>query len=377
MPYLSQLFTVVDTYPCLSETFVDREIQEFRRQGLAVEVVALRGQTIPRIPGPQARRLVPSILRDHLCDPRRCLSLLRRAGQTVALAERLQGQRTGAHLLAQFAWTTTDVARLASRLAGVPFSVRAHAWDVFTQSPRALRQRLDSATQVLPCNTAAFEAVRACGFPPERITMVHHGLDLADPAWRWQEPAESTRILGIGRLVPKKGVGVLLDACTLLARDRVRFSLQWIGDGPERIRLMRHTRTLGLQAQANFTGALSPEETRTRLRGAALLVLPSLRSPGGDRDGIANVLVEAMALGIPVVSTTAAGAPEILTHAVNGLLVPPEDPAALADAIRQILLDTASQRLALAQAARSTVEREFDLSRNVARILRILSHSPD
>ncbi len=359
-----RLITVVDTYPCLSETFIAREVQELRRQGLAVEVAALRGKRPFRIPLRAAAGLRLAVLRGHFHRPRHCLSLLRCAGQAAALAGRLQ-DGPPALLLAQFAWTTADVCRLAAGLAGTPFLVRAHARDVFAQAPRALRRRIEGAAGVLPCNAEAAAAVQACGYSPERITLVHHGLPLQDEAWRWRAPGESRRVVGIGRLVPKKGVAVLLAAAVRLAREGVPFEIEWIGDGPEAQRLRRLAAAPELGGRVSFAGALSPDGARERLRSAALLVLPSVRLADGDRDGIANVLLEAMALGVPVLTTTAGAAGEVLADGVNGLLVPPGDAAALAAALRRAL-ESLPLRRALACAARATVEREFDLVRNTA-----------
>lgn len=364
------IVTVVDTFPCLSETFIAREVEELTRQGAIVEVAALRGNAPYRLPSRPVGALRRGIVRTLARNPLRSLSLWRRAGQAAALAERARAT-PGTVLLAQFAWTPADVVRMASAWSGAPFAVRVHAWDVFAQRPGALRQRLDSAAAVLPCHAAAGESVRACGYPSERIKVVHHGLPLGQPEWDWAPPSPASRIVGIGRLVPKKGIGVLLDACALLARDAVPFSVEWIGGGPEEVRLKRYARALGLADRFRFAGPLSPGETLARLRGAGLLALPSLRMPDGDRDGIANVLLEAMAVGVPVVSTTAGSAGEVVRNGLNGWLVPPGDAAALANALRQGL-DPATDRLAVSRAARATLERDFDLARNAAELLESL-----
>lgn len=364
MQHSYRLITVVDTYPCLSETFIEREVLELRRQGVAVDIAALRGKRPWRLPQRPAAALRLAVLRGHFHRPRHCLSLLRCTGQAAALSGCLR-DGPPALLLAQFAWTPADVCRLAAACAGVPFLVRAHARDVFAQAPPALRRRLAGAAGVLPCNAAAGDAVRACGYPSERITLVHHGLPLHDEDWRWQAPEESRRVVGIGRLVPKKGVEVLLAAAARLTRAGVPFDLEWIGCGPEARRLRRLAAAPELRGRVSFAGALPPDAARERLRSAALLVLPSVRLADGDRDGIANVLLEAMALGVPVLTTTAGAAGEVLADGVNGLLVPPGDAAALAAAMRRAL-ESLPLRRALACAARATVEREFDLGRNAA-----------
>jgi glycosyltransferase involved in cell wall biosynthesis len=201
--------------------------------------------------------------------------------------------------------------------------------------------------------------VVAAGYPEASIARVPHGLPLADYPCRAEQPETGRVIVAVGRLESKKGFDQLLRALALLPEDR-RGGLQVVGDGRERARLEALAWKLGLSDEVRFHGRLDPAETRRLMQSAAMLVLPSRRLPNGDRDGIANVLLEAMALGVPVVTTTAGAAGEIIADHRNGILVPADDERSLSEAIGSLLADRPlRERLALA--ARATVEAQFDL----------------
>ena len=374
------IVSLSQTLPCLSETFIRREEDAMRGCGEEVLAVAVFGAPEFRLPGGRLSRATAKAIRLHtqpFPSPalrlRERLRLLRHARRIDGLAALLRA-RPGAVLLAQFAFLPADVAACAALLAHSPFAVRVHAQDVFAQSPALLRARLASARWILPCSELAASAVREAGLPAERIRVVRHGLDLGDPrlAFRPENPAEDS-LVGVGRLVPKKGVDVLLRALALSHGPR---RLTWIGDGPELEPLRQLARSLGLAESVRFAGALPNDETLARLRRANALVLPSRRLPNGDRDGIANVLAEAMALGVPVVTTTAGAAAELVADGTSGLLVEPDSPAALAKAIDSLRSAPPSFRARLVRNARATVEASMDASRNAAALLSTLRSIP-
>lgn len=370
-----KIVTLVDRYPSLSETFIQREIEELRHQGVSIEVTSLRGDQSSRLQ--QIRvpaTVIRYILRHYILQPSRCLSLLRRAGQAQALVKLLQSERMHLKtvLLAQFAWVTADVCHLAAGVTRTPLAVRAHARDVFIQTPESLAKRLQKADLVLPCNSAAARKVLESGYPSDKTRMIFHGLPLQDSSWDWHEPQESERIIGIGRLVPKKGVDLLLKAFAEIACELPQLNLEWIGDGPQSEKLLKLAESLKLQDRVVFSGALSPEETRRRLCGSALLVLPSVVMPDGDRDGIANVLLEAMAVGVPVVTTDAGSASDLVTDGANGLIAEAGNPGSLAETIRHAM-SSLTLRRNLAIAGRRTVETNFSLKNNTARLREALA----
>ncbi|HLC21309.1 MAG TPA: glycosyltransferase, partial [Candidatus Methylomirabilis sp.] len=167
-------------------------------------------------------------------------------------------------------------------------------------------------------------------------------------------------ILGIGRLVEKKGFRYLLGAAELLKKRGVSFRCILIGEGPERARLGALSEHLNLDGIVEFAGALSNDRVREYLAPPNLLVAPSVYASDGERDGIPTVLVEAMACGVPVVSTRVSGIPELISNKENGLLVPDRDEVALADAIGRLLTD-AALRDRLTEEGRKTVYSRFDI----------------
>jgi glycosyltransferase involved in cell wall biosynthesis len=168
-------------------------------------------------------------------------------------------------------------------------------------------------------------------------------------------------------LVPKKGFDVLIEACQILAERRVGFTCDIAGDGPLRKELESAAEGAGLAGRVSFRGARLQDELVDAYRRASLFVLAPVMTPDGDRDGIPNVLVEAMACGVPVVSTRLSGIPELIEDGVDGLLVAPNDPWALAEAIERLLTDNALAH-ALGLAGRCKVEASFDMSRNTRRL---------
>lgn len=356
---------LLGTHPCVSETFIQREIDALRRCGWLIDVVSLHGNSaLPRhaanasLAAATLRHALPLIFR----LPRLPLQLLRLLPQTTALAQRLQSTQTpGIH--AHFAHLPADIALLAARHAGVRFTCSVHAWDVFAQPAAAIRHRLQPAAAVCACSQAAVDAVVAAGVEARRVHMIRHGLPLAE--YTFSPATGNRRILAVGRLEPKKGFDLLIAACAQLRS--VPFSCQIVGEGSQRRPLEQLIARHDLTDIVSLPGAATPDEVRAAMRAADVLVLPSRRLASGDCDGVANVLIEAMALGIPVVTTAAGAAGEVVRDGINGRLVPPENAAALATAIRA-LLDNPAICASLTRAARATVEADFNEERTITQM---------
>jgi glycosyltransferase involved in cell wall biosynthesis len=205
------------------------------------------------------------------------------------------------------------------------------------------------------------------------IYNIYHGLDTRQFAPRAEAEEEPARrlLLSVGRLVEKKGFPVLIEACRLLKDRGYRFQCQIIGGaGPCAQRVASLIQELGLEDIVALRPAVTQEELREIYRQATLFVLPCQIADNNDRDGIPNVLVEAMASGLPVVSTNISGIPELIEHGVNGLLTPQKDARALAGAIAQ-LLDTPALRRELGARAREKVCRSFDAESNILALHRL------
>jgi glycosyltransferase involved in cell wall biosynthesis len=193
--------------------------------------------------------------------------------------------------------------------------------------------------------------------PP--IVVVHHGVDLHRFSPAGRVTATPPLLVSVGRLVEKKGFADLLRALHEVKHRGVPFHARISGDGPLHAELARLRDTLALAAEVELRGAEDSDAVLAALRQASVFALTPRELPGGDRDGIPNVLVEAMACGVPVVTTTAGGITELVRHDVDGLLAAPGDVAGIAEALCTLLTDAAS-RTRLGTAARRTVELGFD-----------------
>jgi glycosyltransferase involved in cell wall biosynthesis len=192
---------------------------------------------------------------------------------------------------------------------------------------------------------------------------VYHGIEVDRYAANPREGGEVPTLLAVGRLVPKKGLCYLVQAVGLLRRRGREVTLLVVGDGPERQRLERLAVEEGVADRVRFLGELPHEAVIPLYARGDILALPCVIDSSGDRDGIPNVLLEALASGMAVVSTPVSGIPEVVEEGRTGLLVPPADPAALADAIEALAADPALRRQ-LGEAGRDRVVQRFDIRRS-------------
>jgi glycosyltransferase involved in cell wall biosynthesis len=286
--------------------------------------------------------------------------------QAIALADRLLDAPEVRHLHAHFAHGTTTVTWFAARIVGLEFSFTGHARDIYAPqlNPHGwLRRKLLAARFVVTCTEANLRHLRSIA-PEARIHLVYHGLSadfarlLSGHDITWSTNGR-LHVLGVGRLVAKKGFDVLVEACAELDRRGVPFDALIVGqDDKHGDAVRRRIAERGLGDKIRLPGAMGPRELLEQYRRAGALCMPCRLLPD-DRDGIPNVLVEAMAAGTPVVATAVSGIPELIQHEVNGLLVDPDDPGALADALVRLHLDPALAAR-LRAAARATVSDRFD-----------------
>ncbi len=357
-----------------SETFIRRELDQLERRNWPVFTRLLNDDTNPlkfslgscpkKYRWPFFKASCARILSELPTAPVAACRIIKRLPQAAHLIKKVSD--TESRLIhAQFAGITADLSAIAARAMGLPWTCAVHAYDVFTVHPRALHRRLQTAAGVTACSQHAADAVLAAGIPQDKVSVIHHGLPLNDFTFDTIQPDEV--LFCACRLEKKKGLDTLLQACALLRMHGVRFTCIIAGTGPclHELEDLRHQ--LELEQTVFFAGWQSEEETLTRMMDSSLLVLPSRRMRNGDRDGIANILLEAMALGTPVVTTTAGAAGEVITDNVNGLLVPPDDPATLADVLARAL-SSKELLLRLAKAARKTIENEFDGSVNIGQL---------
>ena len=270
------------------------------------------------------------------------------------------------HLHVHFAHAPASVGMYASLLTGGAFSFTTHANDLF-QRGTALREKVRRATFVACISEYNRRFLIEQGCDADRLHVIRCGLDLTRFAWR--DPAEdegSCRLCTVCRLVEKKGIPVLVDALALLAGRGVPFSCDIVGEGPEFDAVRARIQNASLGGRVRLLGGQPQERVHEILAAAQIFVLPCVKSADGDMDGIPVALMEAMALGVPVVSTTLSGIPELIDSGNTGLLVEPGDAAALAEALRSLMVNSELRRNLARRARRSIEEGEFRLERSAA-----------
>ena len=412
---------IIGAYPSLTMTFIDREITTLRRMGVPLRILSIR-QPWTQLSAQQERLregvtyLLPinwlALLGSHIFFPlrkpgrffgtlrylltrphpslkARVMTLLH-FGEGVYAAYLLR-QNPVEHLHAHFIDRAATVALVASRLLDIPYSVTAHATDIYV-NPVLLREKLASAKFVSTCT--AYNRSYLSQFGKDlfnhKLLCIYHGLELeryvkeerakpgmsvipitgssmrsiseqhAEPGW----PV----ILSVGQLRERKGLNFLIEACRNLRDRGIQFECRIVGEGPLRPALEAQIKQLDLVEVVKLYGALPHEAVIEQYEQATIFALPAIQGADGDRDGIPNVILEALAMELPVVSTQHSGVPEVVENGVNGLLVPPEDAQALANALEQLIHspDTCQQ---FGKIGRQIVAERFDPEKNTRRLL--------
>ena len=384
-------------YPRLSESFILREILMLEGLGLDLHIFALRDPGEPRVHErvSQVRADVTYLPDDFLRAPglvaaanlglalraplrwlgclgeaigrsvrERDPSTLKRFLQAGVLVERALPGTGVTHLHAHFCNDPTTVAYFASRLSGIPYSFSAHAKDIYTQSPGSLAGKVAGARFVTTCTGANHTHLQRFAHGSTPILRCYHGVEID----RYR-PSDGRRdavahVLSVGRMVPKKGFPVLIDALGAVRDRGLDFRCTIVGRGPLEDALRARISALELEDRVALPGAMAEQELAELYRKVDVFALACEIEADGDRDGIPNVVIEAMASGLPVVSTRVSGLPECVEHGVTGLLVPEREPAALADALAELIAHPDRAR-ELGREGRAKVEREFAAHRNV------------
>jgi glycosyltransferase involved in cell wall biosynthesis len=396
-PAAGRVAYLVRAFPRVSETFIINEILELERQGFDLCIYsmidpagAIRHRLVDQIrspirylPNPLWRSL-PTVLADHRWllarSPRAYwsalfsvvrsgeLGVIARLPQAASLVRLLEADGV-THLHAGFVHIPGSLAYLVALLTGLPFSLATHARDLYRSSPRLLRRKLTAARVVFTCTryNVSYLQQLVNGQGPVRVRHVYHGTSLDRFRFGPCGAGEPPVVLAVARLVEKKGLEDLIHACAYLRDRGRRFSCHIIGSGVLKAALTRLIHRLDLEQVVALEGALDQDAVVEWYRRATLLALPCRVARDGDRDGIPNVLIEAAACGLPIVTTPVSGIPELIEDRQSGLLVAPQNPGALAGAIDR-LLHSASLRNALRIAARKKVEETFDVRRNALAI---------
>lgn len=395
---------VLKKYPRLSETFILNEILGLEEVGLDVSVVSLRLPDEGRFHSDVARvradvRYLPeagsaatldcfAILKDlgpgaldalapvlafldHLPESRRTSLLL----QSLHLARSVHEQALD-HLHAHFMTIAAHAAYLAHLFTGVPFTVTAHAKDIYrTDVDRSAFTEVASAAKaiVTVCDSNKRFIEANLLDRPAPVVRIYNGLTLEHLCGHPQE-RQKNLILGVGRLVEKKGFDVLLRACEQLKLGHVDFECVIVGDGDQRAELERLRCELNLQDSVHFTGAQPRDEVVRLMQKARVLASPCVTGSDGNRDALPTVLIEALALGLPVVATPVGGILEIVSDGVDGLIVDERDVTSLRSSIEMLLADDALWA-GMSASGRNKAADRFDRSTTLPKLVALLEGS--
>jgi len=389
-------------YPVISQTFCDGEMLALEQLGVSLEIgsvypplTSLRHEHITRLRAPIRYAPPQQILRIW---ERRAKTSGKWPAALVDLHERKYGPRFKPeqrarnalyfddlfthsrvdHVHVHFANRAAHTALFLKEISGIPFSVTAHGQDFMTDLGNdELLREICAAAEFIAAETDYSRELlcQRCPDSAAKIQRVYNGIDIEwfpSPLPAKQNPAPL--ILSVGRLVPFKGFEYLVDACAELTRRGLDFTCEIVGDGPLRENLQGKIDKLDLSSRVALLGSLSQGTIFEKLRATDIFVLASVVDSQGGSDVFPTVILEAMSSALPVVSTRLAGIPESVVHDKTGLLVPPGNTAALADALEQLIRDPA-RRLRYGQAGRARMEQQFDIKKTVVPLLQLLQRS--
>ena len=353
-----RLVMITSGFPRRSETFAMNELLALERAGELEAVFATKPGDGAE-PHPGSERLLGRV---HVLPPGGP------AEQAKAVLERLDGRAVSA-VHAYFAHEPAAVAAEVARRLDVPYGFSVHARDARKVRPERLAERVRGAACVIACNPDVVADLPERG---GRVHLVPHGVDLerfrpTPPPVRTGAPI----LLAVGRLVPKKGFDVLVEAAARIDRP---LRLRIVGEGAERPALERLISAAGLGSRVELAGARAHADLPGEYAAADIVVAPSVVDRSGDRDGLPNVVLEAMACARPLVASELAGIAAAVADGESGLLVPPGDAAALAATIER-LIDEPELRRRLGSRARSRVERDFDLASCTRHFRRVIARA--
>lgn len=402
-PQQPAIAVLMSRFPSVTETFILREMIEMERQGMPVRVVSMIQETppvlhdavkpwIPRalftpflsagVIAANARMfarqpfrygsLLTRLIAGTIAKPLTLLKTLAIFPKSVAIAEQLERENVR-HVHAHYASFPATMALIIAKLGrGISFSITVHAHDI--QVDRSLlRWKLREARfvrSISDYNRRFLEEL----YPFEargRIHVIHVGIEPEQYA-NVPPPPGIPKLFCVAAHKPYKGLPYLIEACRILRDSGVAFHCDIVGHGPMRDELATMIRDRGLDDVVVLAGPRPQEEVAQMMSEAALFVLPSIVAADGQMEGIPVALMEALASGRAVVSTTLSGIPELVEHGVSGLLVPPADAAAFAEAIRTLLADRDRAR-AMGLRGREKVRAEFDLRDCVRRLVALLA----
>ena len=402
-----RIAVILKGYPRLSETFIAQELLGLERAGYQLNLISMRHPTdVKRHPVHDEIsapvNYLPEYLRDEpirvlkawwscqfrpgywralfvwLADLSRDVSRnrIRRFGQAIVLARELPQGTDLIH--AHFIHTPGSVARYTSLICDLPWTCSAHAKDIWTSQEIELRGKLSAAQWVVTCTRSGWKYLRSIAASPGSVHLSYHGLDLKRFASASRQASDSdgsgandpVELLTVCRAVEKKGLDTLIDALALLPAD-CNWRLTHIGAGPLIDELKARAAANGTDNQIEWRGAQDQSIVLESCRQSDIFVLACRIAADGDRDGLPNVMMEAQSQGVCCISTNISGVPELIEDGTNGVLVAPDDPPALAEALNDLISDPA-KRARMGSAGEKVVREKFDFQDSITKLKQLL-----
>ena len=403
-----ELAIVLKGYPRLSETFIAQEILTLQKAGIKTTIISLRHPTdtkrhpinkeitayllyLPEYLLHEPIRVIRSWikvrskegykkalntwLKDFVRDP--SVNRVRRWGQALVLSAELRPSIK--HLYAHFLHTPSSVTYYTAVITGLPWSVSAHAKDIWLTPHWEKKEKLLSCQWSVTCSSYGFEHLNS--IVPGKTQLSYHGLDLASlpgpPTTRLPnsgtEANDPIKLLSVGRAVPKKGFDILLDALSKLP-DSLNWIWTHVGGGQELNKLKKIAQDLAIEKRIIWRGACDQSEVFDEYRKADIFILPSVIAKDGDRDGLPNVLMEAASQELCCIASDVAALSEFIIHEKTSLLVPPNNPDTLVQAIIKLSFDY-NLRIEMGSANYNRLKESFCHTTEVNKILNNLINS--
>lgn len=402
---MNNIAYITSQYPEFHETFVGREVEAIRKRGICINIYSLK------TPGLEERRLyldhisfvhysafifnydlikanlaeitkntgrwfkaIGWMLRAHKNQPVELLKALIVFPKTVYFASRIKLSNAIVH--AHWATIPTSMAVVIKILTGRNFSFTAHAWDIFLSPQNLLHEKIGYSNGVVTCTSYNVTYLRSLCSKENRRKIVrnYHGLDFykfKDLKKKRVIENSILKIIAVGRLVEQKGFEYLIRALKNPILKDTRLCLNIIGDGPLREELQLLCESLPENVEITLLGKLAHKETLNLMSYSDVLVAPSVIASDGDRDGIPNVILEAMACCLPVIATDVSGIPEVVRNGETGYLIAQADASEIASALLN-LNDSYALRINMGAAGRQLVENIFDIDRNIEEFICLL-----
>jgi glycosyltransferase involved in cell wall biosynthesis len=386
---------ITTSFGSLSHTFIRREIKELLKLGLDISLFGIRSETAKELskkdkeliketnyiyplklfkiiysniwfslkkPTNYFKTLFNALFNEEI-NPFQHLKLIYHFFVSPYLALKIEKEKAK-HIHAHFMNVPATIAMYCSRLTNIPFSITNHSAGINQLKEMiGLKQKLKKVQFVCTMSNYNKKYINKIYSCKQKIYIIRYGIDLKEYKGLKHKLKEKNKIklLAIGRLVEKKGFRYLIEAINILQKEKINLSLNLIGDGPLKKNLISSSKKYKLD-NINFNGSLSQDEIKKKLDNSDIIIVPSIVSSTGEKEGIPNVILEAMAMNVPVIATNHAGIPEIVKHKETGIIIPEKKSLAIAEAVKLFAKDNNLRKICI-ENGRKLVSEEFNIKK--------------